>query len=248
MRNWTTKSQVALFICVLLCVLGLNIFASVTNNQLLLQWTKPLFVPVILSFYLYRKKKQDTLLVIFLLFFFLGDYLSAISKDIWAIRSSNVLHCLSYLGLLMVLARKVKRLSIDKVVGGYLLVVFLINAYFLLVLFEILKVTVVDDFKLVLFIISGTVLFVMLFVSFAIYLSSDTKQAIMFLMMGLCFVFAEVFYFVGEYYLYHWSFIAFNRILYVSGLVFLILYRDIYQSVKVIKQLDEVNTVERVVF
>ncbi|MCX7552198.1 hypothetical protein [Xanthomarina sp. F2636L] len=116
---------------------------------------------------------------------------------------------------------KVKRIRIDTVVITYLVIVISINSYFLYELFGILKTQISDTTEINLFALKSLSLLALTFMSFVVYLNSDTKQSILFLFTVLCFVFSDVLHYVSSYYIYNWSFSMLDHTLHITGLFFL---------------------------
>ncbi|MCX7547443.1 hypothetical protein OS188_05680 [Xanthomarina sp. F1114] len=132
-----------------------------------------------------------------------------------------MMHFLSYLALTIYIASKIKRIRFDKVVAAYLLIVISINSYFLYELFVVVKTQIIDTTEVNLFVAKSISLLVLAFVSFIVYLSSDTKQAILFLFTTLSFVFSDILHYISNYYIYNWSFVMLNHTLHLVGLFFL---------------------------
>ena len=221
MKNWIKIKYNRVFICVLLLLIVFNFIATISENSLLLQITKPLFIPAFLMYYFVKNKYISPVFIMFLLFSFLGDTASVLFSNDSVIKVSSLAYCLSYLCLLYVIVSKFKRIEFDKIVGTYLLVVFFINAYFLYTLFNILQAIIPDSLVVTLFGIKSISLIALVFVSFAIYLNSDTKLSIIFLVMSLCFVFSDMLHYISNYYIYDWSFVILDRTLHSIGLFFL---------------------------
>lgn len=224
LKNWIKIQYNAIFIYVLLLLIIINVIATITENTILLQLTKPLFVPAFLLYYFIKNKYINFVFIAFLLFSFLGDSSSVLFSSDAVLKASSLLYCLSYLCLVYVVATKFKRIEFDKIVGLYLLVVFLINVYFLYTLFNILQAIIPDSLEVTLFGIKSVSLIALAFVSFAVYLNSDTKRSILFLVTSLCFVFSDVLYYISNYYIYDWSFVMLDRLLHILGLFFLFNY------------------------
>jgi hypothetical protein len=110
------------------------------------------------------------------------------------------------------------------VIASYLIIVVSINSYFLYELFGILKTQISDITEVNLFAAKSVSLMVLAFISFVIYLNSDTKQSILFLFTTLCFVFSDVLHYISNYYIYNWSFVMLDHVLHVVGLFFLFNY------------------------
>lgn len=134
---------------------------------------------------------------------------------------------------------KFKYEELNKVITLYLVVVIIINIYFLYAVYEILKSIIPDSLEVFLFGMKSISLIVLVIIAFGIYLNSETKLSILFLIMALSFVFSDILNYVSHYYLYHWSFIMLDRILHVIGLFFLFNYIIEYNKVHKIQVVKE---------
>jgi hypothetical protein len=213
-----------MFISILIGLILINVVATISGNELFQQMTKPLFVPVFLIYFLLTNKRISLLIFTFLAFSFIGDFTSVFTNNLLMVEVSSMLYCLSYISLIIASVIRIKKLKLDKVIGVYLILVFLINSYLLFTLFDILKYHIPDSIEITLFGIKSVSLLVLAFVAFIDYLNTDSKQSIQFLVMSLCFVFSDVLHYVSTYYMYNWSFVMLDRVLHVVGLFFLFNY------------------------
>ncbi|MEO8933023.1 MAG: hypothetical protein ABI295_01845 [Xanthomarina sp.] len=224
MKEWLKYRYNRLFLGVLFLLIVLNVFASLSENDVLIQITKPLFIPVFIMFYYLKNRYVHILFIVFFILSFIGDSSSVFLTNNTLIKLSGFMYLLSYLALTAYMVSKIKRIRFGKVVAAYFLVVICINSYFLFELYGIVKSQILDITEVNLFIAKSISIMILAFVSFFIYLNSDTKQAILFLTTTLCFVFSEVMHYINNYYIYNWSFVVFNQTLYVIGLFFLFNY------------------------
>lgn len=221
MKEWLKISYNRIFLCVLFLLILLNVFASYSENSLLLQITKPLLVPVFVMFYFIKNKYINLVFVVFLWLSFVGDFSSVFVTNNSVMKFSSFIYFLSYITLVAYIISKFKRIRIDKVVATYLLVVVSINSYFLYELFGILKTLITDATEVNLFALKSVSLIALTFMSFVAYLNADTKQSILFLFTTLCFVFSDVLHYISNYYIYNWSFVMLDHVLHIIGLFFL---------------------------
>lgn len=224
LKNWLKIFRNKMFISILIGLILINVIATLSGNELFQQITKPLFVPVFLIYFLLTNKRISLLIFAFLAFSFIGDFTSIFTNNLMMFEVSSLLYCLSYISLIIASIIKIKKLKLDKVIGGYLILVFLINAYLLFNLFDILKYHIPDSVEITLFGIKSVSLLMLAFVAFVDYLNTDSKQSIQFLVMGLCFVFSDILHYISTYYMYNWSFVMLDRVLHVVGLFFLFNY------------------------
>jgi len=217
-NEWLKISYNRIFICVLFLLISLNVFASYSENGLLLQITKPILIPVFVMFYYIKNKYINSVFVVFLVLSFIGDFSSVFSSNNGLLKFSGFSYFLSYITLLVYIISKFKRIRVDKVVAIYLLVVISINSYFLYELFGILKTLITDTTEMNLFALKSVSLIALTFMSFIAYLNADTKQSILFLFTALCFVFSNVLFYISSYYIYNWSFVMLYHVLHIIGL------------------------------
>ena len=149
------------------------------------------------------------------------------------------MYFLSYLSLLSFLIPKFKLIEFNKVITFYLLVVIMINMYFLYAVYQILKSIIPDSLELFLFGMKSIFLIVLVIIALGVYLNSETKLSILFLIMAMSFVFSDILNYVSQYYVYHWSFLMLDRVLHVIGLFFLFNYNIEYNKVPKTKAVTE---------
>ncbi len=212
------------FFGALLLLVTVSIFGTYSEDVLVLQTTKALFIPVFLILFFIKNKALSLPLISFFLFSFLGDASLVFFENEIFIKASSSFYFLSYICLIGIAISKFKLFEIDKVVGIYLIVIFLINAYFLYTLYGILKVIVPDSLEVFLFGVKNISLILLIFLAFGKYLANDTKPSILFLMVALCLVFSTILNYVSLYYVYSWSFVMLERVIYVIGIYLLLNY------------------------
>ncbi len=218
MKNWISFDFNKVFFCALLLLITINVIVPYSEDALLLQSTKALFIPIFLIFFFMKNKFLGIPFISFFLFSFLGDISVTFFESDMFIKASTVLYFLSYMCLLGVIISKFNFFKVDKVVGVYLLLIFLINGYFLYTLYGLLKAVVPDSVEVLLFGIKSVTLILLTFFAFGKYLNKDTKPSILFLLAVLCLVFSTVLNYVSMYYIYNWSFVMLERVIYAIGL------------------------------
>lgn len=226
MKNSFILNFNKVFFGALLILVTVNVLGTYSGDVLFLQTTKALSIPTLLILFFIKNKTKilSIPLVLFFVCSFLGDVSLAFFENEIFIKASSVFYFLSYLSLIGVAISKFKFFEIDKVVATYLIVVFLINAYFLYTFYGILKAVVPDSLEVLLFGIKNMSLIVLTFLAFGKYLAKDTKPAILFLMVSLCLVFATMLNYVNLYYVYNWSFVMLERVIYATGIYLLLKY------------------------
>jgi len=224
MSNWLKIPANRTFLLLLLLLIAVNVFATLTQNMLLLKWSKPFFIPIFLVYYFSKNGFVGTFFWIFVLLSFFADSTSVFVENSVYLKTSSIIYGASYACLVFMVMQKLRSIHLDKVVGLYLVVVFLINIFFMVKLYDILKFSISDTIELTMFTIRAVALVALALVAFVMYLNEDNKQSIMFLMMALSFVFSDVLYYINNYYIYNWGFVAMERALHVTGLFFLFKY------------------------
>ncbi len=209
------------FVGALFLLIVLNIIGTVSEDALFLQSTKPLFIPVFLIFFFINNKFNNIPFILFFLYSFLGDSSSMFFSNEIFLKASSIMYFLSYLCLLSFIIPKFKFEEFNKIIAIYLTIVLLINMFFLYVVYGVLKSIIPDSLELFLFGIKSISLIVLVIIAFGVYLNSESRQTILFLIMTLCFMFSDLLNYISQYYVYHWSFLMLDRILHILGLFYL---------------------------
>ena len=173
------------------------------------------------------------------LVFFIGDAFAVFSFGEIMLKLSKSMYIGGYLLLIFILLGKLKKIKFDSLVSVYLILVLLLNSYFLYVLYEVAKENFVDEVNLVLYIFHGITLIALTYFSFAVYLSKETAQSITFLLMAFCFVFSDVLHYINTLYIYYWLFEVFERTLHISGLF--LLYKYVYDQHAMVNNEKKMN-------
>lgn len=239
-KNWIKNFPNKMFLSILFALILINVIATISTSNLVQQLTKPLFIPVFLIYFLLKNKQIEISILAFLVFSFIGDFTSVFTYSLMLVNISSLAYCLSYSCLIITVASRIKKLELDKVISWYLVFVFLINAYLLYILFDVIKYYIPDSIEVTLFAVKSTALIALAFVSFVDYLNSQSKKSILFLIMVLCFVFSDVLHYISTYYLYRLGFVMLDRILHLVGLFFLFSY---VLEVSKLKKYLKVNSV-----
>lgn len=224
MENSLASSFNKVLFFALLVLVGINILGIYSEDVLLLQTTKALFIPALLSLFLFKHKVLNLPLISFFIFSFLGDISLAFFENEILTKASSVFYFLSYMCLIGIVISKFNFFKIDKVVGAYLVLVFLINTYFLFTFYGILKAVVPDSLEVILFAVKSVSLVLLLFLAFGKYLAKDTQSSILFLMVALCLVFSTILNYVSIYYVYSLNIAVLERVIYAVGIYLLLNY------------------------
>jgi len=223
-KNWFKITFSKVFVYALVFLIAVNVVGAITEDAFIMKTVKPFFIPVFLTFFFIKYRYLGIAFISFLLFSFLGDLSSVFFSEDVLIETSSVLYVLSYLYLLIMIAPKFKLLEAKALIGTYLLGVFLIAVYFLYVAHGFLSVVVSNKSEVLLFVIKNFTLIVLIFVSFGVYLNTQSKQSALFLTAVVFFGLSVLLNYVKLYYLSSWSLELLDRILYATALYVMFIY------------------------
>lgn len=219
------KPNLILAIVFVTIVVGSSI-ATFFDSILVPKVVKLIAITILMTFYFCQLNKMANVFLTTFLVFFIGDACAVFSFGDIMLKLSKIMYIGAYLLLIFVLFGKLKKIKFDGLVSVYLVLVLLLNSYFLYVLYEVAKENFVDSTNLVLYILHGITLIALTYFSFAAYLSKETGQSITFLLMVFCFVFSDVLHYINVLYIYYWIFEIFERALHISGLF--LLYKFVF--------------------
>lgn len=230
------------FFFALIVIIAVNIIGAASGDALIKQTIMPLFIPVFLIFFFVKYKFLGITFISFLIFSFLGDISSMFFSDETLIHSASIFYIISYLFLIIIMAPKFKLVEMNKLIGAYLFVVFLIAIYFLYTAYTILQTVIPNSTEVLFFVLKSMTLIVLAFVSFGVYLNRQTKESVLFLTAVVFLGLSAIIFYVNLYYIYNWSFELLQRILYAIGLYILfkyVIFLNITRKPKPIKQINE---------
>lgn len=216
-----------LLLAVLLVTLLLNLIGIFSNNQILIQASFALLIPVFVTVFILRYKKLNLVLISFLGFSLLGNISRVYINDLSFSFISDAFYLISFAYLILMIAPHFKFQRIDKIIAGYLVLVFSINLYLLYALYSFLLVIIPDDLGVKVFAIKSLVLIVLAFVALGVYLNYQTQKSIFFLAAVACFGFSLILEYVNGYYSSSFSYLMIHRMLYVVGIYFIFKYATI---------------------
>ncbi len=244
MKNTLNLRFNKLFFGALCLLIIITIAGTVGEYRNLAQFIRPLYIPVFLIFFFINNKTIKAPLILCLLYFFLGDVSSMFINDYIFVKTSSIMYFLSYMCLISFIAPKFKLEGFNKFIASYLVAVVLINIYFLVTICGILKTIMPDSLEVFLFGIKSISLIVLLFISFGVYLNSEKRVSILFLLMALSFIFSDFLNYVSQYYVYHWSFSMLDKVFHIIGLYCLFTY--IYGYNKLVAHKKQVHREEHI--
>jgi len=231
-KTWFKLTFNKVFLGALLLLITVNVIGAVTKDALIMQTLMPLFVPVFLIFFFVKHKSLGIAFIAFLMFSFLGDTSFLFFSGDTLIQASSILYLLSYLFLLIMVLPKFKLFEVDKLIGVYLFAVFLIALYFLYIIYGILQVLIINPNELLLFGIKNLTLILLTFISFGVFLNTQSKQSALFLTAVVFFGLSVMMNYVTLYYLYDWRFVLLQRILYAIALYVMFKYVMVRHIIK----------------
>lgn len=213
-----------IFFILLSLVMISGFFTSIETTDIITKVTKLLIIPFLLILYFSHKNYMANVFFTIFLLAFLGDIFSVFNFNSLVDKLSKAMCLGSYLLLVFVLIGKLKRVKFEGLISWYLIVVFVVNAYFMYLFFDVVESNFSDSVNLVLYVSRGITILLMGFLAFAVYLSKETTQSILFLTMTICFVFSDVLIYINELYVYYWLFDSIVLILHAIGLFLLYSY------------------------
>lgn len=233
MKQILKSAPKSVLILLLLAIILINGFATYFEMALVSNVSKLLSIIVLLSLYFVLRNRMANVFLTIFLFFLLGDVFDVFNIGELSDKLSTTFYLGSYSLITFVLLGKFKRIKYEGLVSLYLIVVLLLNSYFLYVLYGVVKDNFSDSVNLTLSIFHGIAIIAMTFFAFAVYLSQETTQSIIFLVMVFCFAFADVLTYICNLYVYFWAFEFIANMLHLSSLI--LLYTYVYNHHKRVK-------------
>ncbi|RKE95073.1 hypothetical protein [Ichthyenterobacterium magnum] len=224
MKKLVTIAPNRVLVVVLFAMIILSFYASYYESIMIPKVIKLITTTLLLTFFFCQKNRIANVFFTIFILFFLGDVFSVFNFGLLALKLSNAFYIGSYLLLVFILFGRLKHVKFEGLVSVYLVLVLTLNTYFLYVLYNIAKESLVDDVSIVLYVLSGIALIGLVFFAFAVYLSRETSQSIIFLIMAFCLAFSDVLGYVCDMYVYYWLFETFERVLHIIGLYLFYIY------------------------
>lgn len=218
MRKVYTETPTGVLIMLLLILFLMNGAAMYYDFDVIPNITKFISVLVFFTLYYTKRNHMATVFLAFLMFLFFGDTFSVFNFGELADKLSKTFYLGAYCLLIFVLLGKFKRIKMEGLVLVYLILILALNSYFLYALYSVVKDNFSDQINLVLYICHGSALVAMAFLAFAVYLSKESTQSIIFLVMVFCFVFADVLNYICDLYVYFWVFDFIGNMLHLASL------------------------------
>lgn len=225
-------------VCLLSTVLIVNGISAYFGYSIFSSVTKVISVIAILTLYYSKSYRMATVFLTIFMFLFLSDVFSVFNFGQLTSRLSITFNLGAYSLLLFVILGKFKRMKYEGLVSVYLILVLLINSYFLYMLYGALKDNFTDTINLVLYIGHGITLIGLTFFAFAVYLSQESTQSIIFLIMVFSFVFSDVLNYICNLYVYFWVFDFISDILHLTSLCLFFVYVNNHHKIIKLKPKD----------
>jgi len=233
MKQVYTGIPNGVLVFVLLMVFAVNGIATFYESLLIPDITRIISILILLTLYYASRSRMANVFLTIFLFSFIGDIFHVFDLGELSSKLATTFYLGSYSLLVFVLLGKFKRIKYEGLVSIYLIVVLLLNSYFLYVLYDVIKDNFADYVYLSLSVCHGIILLAMTFFAFAVYLSQETTQSIIFLVMVFCFVFSDVLTYICDLYVYFWVFEFFGNMLHLASLILLFTY--VHNHHKIIK-------------
>ncbi|MEZ4802885.1 MAG: hypothetical protein R2797_08925 [Gelidibacter sp.] len=237
MKQVGSRTLKGIAVMFLLALFLSNGIAAYLGYAIIPNITKVISIIVLLTLYYTRLNHMATVFLTIFIFTFLGDVFSVFNFGELANKLSITFYLGGYSLLIFVLLGKLKRIKYEGLVSLYLVLVLLLNSYFLYMLYGALKDNFTDNVNLVLYICHGITLIAMTFFAFAVYLSKESTQSIIFLIMVFCMVFSDVLNYICNLYVYYWVFDFFSDMLHLTSLC--LFYTYVTNHHKIIKVRDK---------
>ncbi len=235
-----TPNRILVFL--MLTALLINGVATYLGNTMISNITKLTSIIILLTFYFMVRHRMANVFLTIFLFLFLGDAFFVFNFGELSGKLSTIFYLGSYSLLIFVLLGKLKCIRYEGLVSIYLIVVLLLNSYFLYVLYGIVKENLSDEVNLAMSVCHGITLIAMSFFAFAVYLSKETTQSIIFLVMVVCFVFSDILTYIYNLYVYFWVFEFMANMLHLTSLgLFSTYVCNHHKFIKVIKRKDALH-------
>jgi hypothetical protein len=215
--NWVISVMLALIIV-------LNLISSFYGIPTLAKTTALIVIPLLMLFYFYKQKLMATVFFTILVLAFLSILFRTFEGYNLFSKFSESSSLAAYVLIVFVMLGKLKDVKFEGLVSWYLVLIVIVNTYLMYAMFESVKDSFQDSVVLTLTVSRGVALLIMGFLAFAIYLSQESTQSILFLTVVCCFVFSDVLGFITSMYVDFWAFVAIHKILQATGVFLFMLY------------------------
>lgn len=208
----------------LILLVSFGFFAQYKPIDAIGEMISIIMILVFLLYSMVKGAKFSLLHKIIISLFFLSSFFAAFREGFVFNKLYPISLFFGMAGLVYIAVKNFKTFNYRNGVGFYLILVFLINIGFVVMLFNAIRGNMDDQFEIAFFIIKFFILFLLCFISFATYIEEGKKESILFLFMTISFMFSEVMYYINTYYLPGSSFNLISKILNIIGIYFIFRY------------------------
>ena len=205
-------------------LLGVNLYATLAELDLLMQVSQLLFIPGILGIYLKQVKKPDFNAVIFISLFFIAQMNEIFEKSENLSLASLFLFIGSYIFLSREAIRNTERETASKRMLLYFVLLVLVIFYLLLTHVIEIKTYTSSTIEFAGYIIYYLNLLILGIISLIYYLNSYSKKSVYFITLVLAFIFADVFRDTANFYIKDSAILITGNLLWFTGLSFSLLF------------------------
>ena len=231
MKKWHSILPNWAIIVMLSLIVTLHLCSSYYGFSLITELTALAIIPTLLVIYFYKQQVMANIFFTIFILYFLGMIFN--SFDHFALSSKLSESCFlgAYALLVFLMIGKLKHVKFEGVVSWYLMVILLVNTYLIYTMFSMVQDSFKDSVILTLTVSRSIALLIIGFLAFAIYLSKETSQSILFLAIVCCFVFSDVLNFITTMNVHFWLFEGIQKILQGGGLLLFCIYVYNYQEI-----------------
>ena len=240
MKKWHSLFPNWAVVVMLTLIVTLNLSSSYYGFSFVTKVITLSIIPILLVVYFYRQRIMANIFYTIFIFYFLGIFFNALDHLALSSKLSEFCFLGVYALLTFVMIGKLKHVKFEGLVSLYLILILLVNSYFMYIMFNAVEDSFADSVIFTLSVSKGIALLLMSFLAFAIYLSRETSQSIIFLTIVCCFVFSDVLSFITTMYLHFWLFEGFQKILQGTGLFLFCVY--VYNHQELLKVAGKVTS------
>ncbi len=201
-----------------------NAVATYYGSDLIPNITRMITILVLLTVFFMIKNRMANIFLAIILLSLIGDAFFVFNLGEVTSQLSTFFYIGSYGLLMFLLSSQLKHFKHEGLVSCYLLILLCLSTYFLYIFYGAIKESINSESALYLSIGHGIALMGLSLFAFAAYLTRETSQSIMFLMMVFCFVFSDVLTYICDLYVYYWAFEFISNMFHVASMVILFAY------------------------
>ncbi|MBD0832624.1 hypothetical protein [Aestuariibaculum sediminum] len=238
MKTEFTKMPDSVFFMTMSFLIALSIIATLTSNAWLVNHNVLLFIPLFSLVYFIKYKRMNISVIAFILFSFIGDASHLFFNANMEVTASSVFYLIGIFYLIFQSVKKFKLKVIKGIILGYLLVVFLISTFFVLQVYQALKLVLESSIEPKLFALISISLAVLTIISFGVYLKTQSRTSTMFFIAAISLSFSVGLNYINLYYINHDVFVILEQSFYALSLYFIFKYAAVSWSYSQESRLD----------